>query len=122
LHAERARTEAVRRALIVERIDHEADAIVVIDVLARRQIRAHGLRLVVERDEHGVEIARIVGDVDVRTLARRRTVARHPLREAGYDRVAAPDRFRRRHVQEILERGRLVEEGDREGLCLCRIA
>jgi hypothetical protein len=60
LHAERARAEAVARALIVERIDQQADTVVVLDVLARREIGSNARGVVVVRDEDGVEILRVV--------------------------------------------------------------
>ena len=82
LHAERARPEAIAGALVVERVDQQPDAVVVLDVLARREIRAHARGVVVEREEHGVEVPRVVAEIDVGALARRRAVLRHALREA----------------------------------------
>ena len=60
LHAKRARAKAVRRALVVERVHHQADAVVIFDVLARCQVGPDARGVVVERHEHGIQVSRVV--------------------------------------------------------------
>ncbi len=98
--------------MIIERVDEDADRIVVVDVFPGRQIGADLIGLRIEREKHRVQIPIIVGDVDVGSLARRLPVVGQPLDEVRHQRHPLSDIVGRFHPGKVPELGRSVDRGD----------
>ncbi len=106
LDAERVRGENIGAARVVEGINHDLGRVVFINVFAAPHARADFLRFAIPADEHGVEIARVVSEINIGRLRRRRAIARLALHEVRNFHHLAGNARARLHVFEVGERGR----------------
>ncbi len=99
---------------VEERVELDFDDVVAHQVLASRHVRAHLVRLLVEGDEHDVEVPVVVAEVDVGLLRSRSAVDRFALGE----RVDVSHRRgqvgRAAHVEEFFQLRRARDPRDRD--------
>ncbi len=115
LHAERIDAELERAALVVERVDHDPDVIVLderVGVVAVHEVGADVGRRRVVRAEGDVEVRRVVGDEALGLDRRRHVVAGRPLVRQRHDGGRLPGVLVEHAVD--LDRGRRAGDGERE--------
>ena len=68
LHAQRICEKSIGMPVVIKRIQHEFDKVIVENVLATRQASAELLRLPIEADEDRVQVLGVVSEIDLGSL------------------------------------------------------